>query len=274
MIRRERGVRLSLVSVGRLARELGLAPQRPLHRAHQQNTKAVDRWKREEYRTSRAQAEADDAAIWFAEEAGIRSDYRVGTTCSPVGQTPVVKNTGARYSVNMISVVSAKGALSFAVYEGTTNAVVSSDYCKRQQHDSPANIYRIVDVHPAHRATATEQCAGSTEGRLTRVCQPGNSPELNPDEWVGKNVKHDRICKSGLTSMQDLKSKAIGALRRIQKRPGLARAFYADTAPALHHRITNTSRPTYALLSTGRHLGLEARPGRRHRSIARPAPCP
>ena len=48
---------------------------------------------------------------------------------------------------------------------------------------------------------------------------PGYSPELNPDEWVWKNVKHDRIGKTGVTSKQDLKSKAVGALRRLQKRP-------------------------------------------------------
>ncbi len=41
-------------------------------------------------------------------------------------------------------------------------------------------------------------------------------------------MKHDRIGKKGVTSKQDLKSKAVGALRRLQKRPGLARAFFAD----------------------------------------------
>jgi hypothetical protein len=33
-------------------------------------------------------------------------------------------------------------------------------------------------------------------------------------------------CK--ITSKEDLKSKAIGALRRLQKRLGLVRAFFAD----------------------------------------------
>ena len=40
--------------------------------------------------------------------------------------------------------------------------------------------------------------------------------------------QHDRIGKTGVTSKEDLKSKAIGALRRLQKRPGLVRAFFAD----------------------------------------------
>ncbi len=123
LIRREFGVALSVVSVGRLLRKLGMSPQRPLHRAYQQDPEAVDRWKREEYPAIQAEAEAAGATVYFADEAGIRSDYHAGTTWSPVGQTPEVKNTGARYSVNMISVVSAKGALRFVqAWDGSSTA--------------------------------------------------------------------------------------------------------------------------------------------------------
>ncbi len=108
VIRREFGVALSVVSVGRLLRKLGMSPQRPLHRAYQQDPEAVERWKKETYPAIRAAAEAAGAVIYFADEAGIRSDYHAGTTWPPAGQTPQVKNTGARYSVNMISVVSAR----------------------------------------------------------------------------------------------------------------------------------------------------------------------
>jgi transposase len=228
VIRREFGVRLSVVSAGRLLRKLGLSPQRPLHRAYQQNPEAVERWKREEYPAIRAAAEEQGAVVYFADEAGIRSDYHAGTTWSPVGQTPVVKNTGARFSVNMISAVSAQGALRFALYEGNTNARVFINFCQRLLHDAPGPVYLIVDGHPAHRATATKEFAASTGGRLKLIFLPGYSPELNPDEWVWKNVKHDRIGRTGVTSKDNLKSKAIGALRRLQKRPRLVRAFFAD----------------------------------------------
>jgi len=223
VIRREFRVALSAVSVGRLLHKLGMSPQRPLHRAYQQNPEAVERWKNEEYPAIRTEAEAAGAVVYFADEAGIRSDYHAGTTWAPVGQTPKVKNTGARYSVNMISAVSAKGVLRFAVYEGNTDAAAFIDFCKRLLHDAPGPVYLVVDGHPAHRATVTKEFIASTEGRLKLFFLPGYSPELNPDEWVWKNVKHDRIGKTGVTSKQDLKSKAIGALRRLQKRPGLVR---------------------------------------------------
>jgi transposase len=35
---------------------------------------------------------------------------------------------------------------------------------------------------------------------------PGYAPELNPDEWVWKHVKHDRIGRAGVTGPKDLKA--------------------------------------------------------------------
>jgi transposase len=228
VIRREFGVALSAVSVGRLLRTMGLSPQRPLHRAYEQNPEAVARWKTEEYPAIRVQAAKEGATVYFADEAGIRSDYHSGTTWAPVGQTPVVHNTGARYSINMLSAVTAQGALRFMVHEGTVNAAVFIDFCKRLLHDATGPVYLIVDGHPAHRAKATTKFVASTDGQLRLILLPGYSPELNPDEWVWKNVKHDRIGKTGVTSKHDLKTKAIGALRRLQKLPALVRAFFAD----------------------------------------------
>jgi transposase len=86
VIRREFKVALSVVSVGRLLRKLGLSPQRPLHRAYQQDPEAVQRWKKEAYPAIRAEAEAAGATVYFADEAGIRSDYHAGTTWSRSGR--------------------------------------------------------------------------------------------------------------------------------------------------------------------------------------------
>src|SRR5512144_1765656 len=127
LIRREFGVSLSVVSIGRLLKKLGLSAQRPLYRAYQQNPEAVEEFKTVTYPALRAQAEADGGTIYFADEAGLRSDYHAGTTWAPVGQTPVVTVTGTRHTINMISAVTAKGALRFAVYEGNLNAGVLID---------------------------------------------------------------------------------------------------------------------------------------------------
>ena len=228
VIRREFKIALSVVSVGRLLRTMGLSPQRPLYRAYQQNPEAVQRWKEEQFPAIRKQAKAEGATIYFADEAGIRSDYHAGTTWAPVGRTPVVRATGARFSLNMLSAVSAQGALRFMIHEGTVNAAVFIDFCRRLLRDADGPVYLVVDGHPAHRARATTEFVASTDGRLKLFLLPAYSPELNPDEWVWKNVKHDRAGKTAVTSKDDLKATVISALRRLQKLPALVRGFFAD----------------------------------------------
>ena len=206
LIRREFKVSLSAVSVGRLLRTLGLSPQRPLWRAWQADPDAVARWREEEFPAIRAQARIEGARIYFGDEAGIRSDYHAGTTWAPVGQTPVVKATGARHSLNMISAVTAQGLLRF----------------------STGPVYLVVDGHPVHRCKAVKEFVASTDGALRLFVLPAYSPQLNPDEWVWKNVKHDRVGRTSVTGPEDFKTKVIGALRRLQKMPHVVRAFFAD----------------------------------------------
>lgn len=56
LIYRQFQVRLSVVSVGRLLRTLGLSPQRPVFRASQQDPERVRRWREEEYPAIRDEA--------------------------------------------------------------------------------------------------------------------------------------------------------------------------------------------------------------------------
>ena len=50
--------------------------------------------------------------MWL-DEMGVRSDAAAGRSWAPVGQTPVIKRTGKRFRVNMISAISNAGLLRF-----------------------------------------------------------------------------------------------------------------------------------------------------------------
>jgi transposase len=191
VIRREFKVALSVVSVGRLLRTMGLSPQRPLYRAYQQNPEAVERWKEEQFPAIRKQAKAEGATIYVADEAGIRSDYHAGTTWAPVGQTPVVKATGARHSLNMISAGTAQGLLRFATYTGSFTGARFIEFCRTLMADAEGPVYLVVDGHPTHRSTLVKEFVASTDGALKLFVLPAYSPQLNPDEWVWK-VRHER----------------------------------------------------------------------------------
>lgn len=72
LIERKFGVRMSVSAVGAMLRHrMGMSPQRPLHRAAQQDPEAVRRWKQEEYPAIVAQARKEHAQIWFQDESSV-----------------------------------------------------------------------------------------------------------------------------------------------------------------------------------------------------------
>ena len=165
---------------------MGLSPQRPLHRAYEQDPDAVPRWKSQEFPAIRAEAKKTGATVYFADEAGVRSDYHAGTTWAPVGRTPVVANSGARWSVNMLSAVSAQGKLRFMVHDGKVNSAVFIDFCTRLLRDADTPVYLVVDGHPCHRSRATKEFVAATEGRLRLFFLPGYSPDSTPTSGCGR----------------------------------------------------------------------------------------
>jgi hypothetical protein len=65
----------------------------------------AQQWVEEEYPLIAKEAKRLRAEIWFADESGLRSDYHAGASRGLKGKTPVVRSTGARHRLNMLSVV-------------------------------------------------------------------------------------------------------------------------------------------------------------------------
>lgn len=234
LIQRKFGVSMSVSAVGRMLREkMGMSPQRPLHRASEADPEAVARWKAQEFPAIAARARKEKAQIWFQDASGVRSDYHSGTTWAPIGRTPVVVATGKRVSVNMISSVNAKGGLHFRLAEGRLNADAFIDYLTALLHDVKGNIFLVVDGHPAHKAKKVTRFVESTDGRLTLFFLPGYSPQLNPDEWVWHNIKHDTVGKTRLVHPTQLREVVRRAVGRLEQYPEIVRGFFRD--PHLHY---------------------------------------
>src|SRR4051812_7151883 len=176
------GVQLTVASVGRTLHHLGFSVQRPLYRAEQADPVAVARWREVEYPAIAAAAKAAGGTVYFIGEAGVRSDFHAGTTWAPVAKTPAVRTTGARFGLNMISAISAQGALRFSVLTGTLTAAGFIAFLQRLVHDAEHHgsnpVFCIVDNHPAHRAKAVDRYVASTDGALRLYRLPAQHPAL------------------------------------------------------------------------------------------------
>ncbi|MGH8823853.1 MAG: transposase, partial [Jiangellaceae bacterium] len=135
-----------------------------------------------------------------------------------------------------------QGRLRFATYTGSFTAALFIDFCRKLLHDTDGPVYLVVDGHPTHKAKTVKRFVEGTNGRLKLFVLPAYSPQLNPDEWVWKNVKHDRVGRTSVRTADQFKATIIGALRRLQKLPHIVRAFFAD--PDLRY-ITAEPESTY-----------------------------
>jgi transposase len=233
LIFRQFEVRLSLVSVGNVLANLGLSPQRPLYRAYEQDPEKVRKWKEETFPEIQARAKKEGAAIFFADEASVRTNYHAGTTWAPVGQTPVVKGSGRTRSISMVSAVSPRGELHFQIYDSGIKQEEFLEFCKILIADAGRPVFLIIDNSQVHRAKILKAYAEQSNGMLTIFFLPPYSPDLNPDEWVWKNVKHDNLGRASARSEKHLAQFASAALAKLQALPEKVRMFFSD--PALRY---------------------------------------
>jgi len=204
---------------------LGFTAQKPLYQAWQQDEKLVRQWEEEIYPEIKREAKKVGATIYFADESGIRSDYHTGHTWAPKGETPVITATGSRYSVNMISAVSAQGQLRFMLTKGTVTATVFREFLKRLMVGTNKPVFVVVDGHPTHKAKLVKKYIESLNGQLKLFILPPYSPQLNPDETVWAHVKRE-IGRKTVNSLEEMRSHALSALRRLQKTPRLIKSFF------------------------------------------------
>lgn len=228
LIEQKFGPRLSLPTVSRILKKLGLSPQRPVYRAYQQDPEKVRLWKEQTYPAIHREATQAGAVIFFADEAGVRTDHHAGRTWAPIGGTPVVVATGEKKSVTMVSAISTRGQLHFDVFEGSMNATRFVEFCKKLLHDCPTPVFLIVDRHGVHTANIVDEYVESAGGRLRLFFLPPYSPELNPDEWVWKNVKHDKVKRAVAMGKQHLWILVQDALDDLKGTPEKLLAFFGD----------------------------------------------
>lgn len=225
LIRDQFGVALSDVSVGRLLKRLGFSPQRPMYRAWQQDAKLVEAWRDKEFPALVRRAKRENALIFFADESGIRSDYHAGTTWAPKGQTPLVKSTGARYSMNLISAINNQGHFRFMTVEGSVTARIFLDFLKRLIAGVDRKIILVVDGHPTHRAKLVTNFVEENNDAIELVFLPPYSPELNPDELVWAHLK-TRVAKKATKTKDEMVQAVKSIMRGLQKSPSTVAGFF------------------------------------------------
>ena len=190
----------------------------------------VERWRAEDFPAIKREAQVNNALIFFGDEAGVRAEHHAGTTWALKGKTPVVRSTGARFGLNIISAVSAQGELRFMTVNGRIAAAQFIEFIKRLTHGTDRMIFLIVDGHPIHKATRVARCiaTNSMKKRIRLFFLPPYSPELNPDERVWNDLKNNSIGRQMITAPEQRHRAVIRHLRCIQQSPDRVRGYFKN----------------------------------------------
>lgn len=189
------GIELSRWQVGRYLKSWGYTPQKPISKAFEQKPEKVKEWLKKEYPAIKKRAVKENAVIYFGDETGMRSDHQAGRSYAPAGETPVIKKTGQRFSLNMISAISNKGHLQFMIIDGRFNSEVFKLFLKQMIKHSRQKIYFVTDGHPAHKTKKLNEWLILNKNKIEVFFLPAYSPELNPQEYVNQDVKTNVIGK-------------------------------------------------------------------------------
>jgi len=227
LIAQRYGLWLARTTVGAYLRGWGFSPQKPQHRALEQNPVAVARWLDEEFPAIRAHARREGGVVLWLDEMGVRSDAAAGRSWAPVGRTPVIKRTGKRFRVNMLSAISNAGMLRFRLFVGSFNGPVFIDFLGRLLRDCGGRkVHLIVDGHPVHRAKLVSAWVGRHAEQIQLHFLPGYSPELNPVELLNHDVKANAAGRRRARSAGELRQELHGYLRRRQRQPAVLVRFF------------------------------------------------
>jgi transposase len=205
LIQQKYGISVSRWQVGRYLKSWGYTPQKPIRKAFEQKPDKVKKWLEEEYPSIKKRAAKEKAVIYFGDETGMRSDHQAGRSFAPKGQTPIVKATGKRFSLNMISAISNKGHLQFMIVEGSFNGEVFQTFLEGMIKYKKSKIFYITDGHPAHKTKKLKEWLDGKKEKIEVFFLPPYSPELNPQEYLNQDIKTNVIGKKRPINKEQMK---------------------------------------------------------------------
>ena len=230
MLRREKGIELSKSAVSRLLKQMGLSPQRPIYRSYKQQPEELRRYLTKRFPELQELAKRTGAVIFFVDEAAVRSDAHRGTTWGRIGETPIVADSGDRFSLRMISAVSPRGDMKFSTFQGTMSGERFVGFVRRLRKDVGRPIIVIADNASYHKSGPVQQYVEKESGNVVIDHLPKYSPELNPDEQVWNHAKN-RLARLFVRTKEEMAHAIRSIMRSIQANVRLVMSFFhlADT---------------------------------------------
>ena len=132
-----------------------------------------------------------------------------------------------RGGYNVLSIVTPKGEMNYSVTEESVNSERYIEFLGDLIHGRPRPLILIVDHAPFQGSQKVREWVRAHRSRLRVFFLPNRSPELNPDEQVGNEIKNNKIGKQPIKNKRDLKKRLYSALHSLQRHSERIRSFFS-----------------------------------------------
>lgn len=221
-------VKMPIRTVGDYLKRWEYSPQKPLKRAYEQDSAAVEQWLEQVYPSIEQRAKAEDAEIHWEDESGLRSDEHRGRGYAPVGKTPEIRlSQKQRARVNYIATLSKQGVVRFMLYTGSFNGERYIEFLERLIATAERKLFLIADRHPVHLRKLVKDWFEAHHKQIEPFYLPSYSPQLNPVEYLNNDVKQQVHSRAPTRALDQLKHTALSSLRRLQKLPQRVRNYFS-----------------------------------------------
>ena len=189
VIKAKFGIDMPIRTVGEYLHRWGFTPQRPIKLAIEQRPELLSSWKQVTYPSIVKRAKAEGAEIYWADETAVRQDTAWVRGYAPAGQTPKIEHATRWKSITMISAVTNKGLVRFAVHDGAINTDLFIEFMNDLVHDAQRKVFLIVDNLRVHHSNRVKEWVSENKDRIELFFIPPYSPEANPDELLNRDLK-------------------------------------------------------------------------------------
>lgn len=229
LIGRECGIKLSVRGVGNYLKRWGFTPQKPIKRAYEQQPEAVKQWLEEAYPAIEKRAKAESAEIhWGDETAIVNTDVR-GRSFAPKGKTPVTLAVGGtRHKLSMISTVTNQGKARWMIIDEAFNSDKLIEFMEALIDDAGKKVFLILDNLRVHHSKPVKKWLEENREMIEVFYLPSYSPELNPDERLNADLKHEIGTKVPARSKAKLRKAASEYMGKLEQNPERVRSYFRD----------------------------------------------
>jgi len=226
LIKERFSIKMPIRTVGEYLKRWGFTPQKPIKRAYEQGSQAVQQWMKTDYPLIAKQARKENAEIYWGAETGIQSGVNLARGYAPKGEKPVVRLVAKKSQVSMISAITNEGKVRFMMYRSAMTTNLLLRFMTRLVKDAGRKVFLVLDNLRVHHSKIVKQWLEDHQEQIEVFYLPSYSPDLNPDEYLNGNQK--TVVHSGdpIRDHNDLESKTRSFMKKLTKRPTHVRNYF------------------------------------------------